>query len=389
MPIPRVCPNPICFNHADPSPRWRAPYGSYETQAHGTVRRFRCRHCGTTVSTQTESIHLYAKRRLPIRAISASLLSGSSMREVARRYSVSPMTIHNAVLRLGRQSMAAQVLMLSQLDERTHVVMDGLRSCITSQDYPCDLTTVVDRKGATILSMSHAVFRRGGRMTATQRRRMGQKNRRWVPPAGTVRGAISQSVHEIWNILRPKWGQQGIIDTDENPMYRSVLSTDRIGMHYHRGGMIRHRVTPGSAPRTMENHLFPVNYIDRLMRHRMKEHTRETIAIGRNGTMQMHRAWIFAWDHNAFREYRVRRPEQGVHAVQGSVPAALIRRVNREFYRRRIRLDGVDVPRSIVQVWLGLVVTPPHRWKVGQRGTSVRIPAYARADLGIPAATRL
>jgi len=65
-------------------------------------------------------------------------------------------------------------------------------------------------------------------------------------------------------------------------MYRSVLAGDRIAEHYRRGTMLTHRTTPAGAPRTMDNLLFPVNDVDRLLRHRMKEHTRKTIAIGRH-----------------------------------------------------------------------------------------------------------
>jgi hypothetical protein len=134
----------------------------------------------------------------------------------------------------------------------------------------------------------------------------------------------------------------------------------------------------------MDNPLFPVNYVDRLLRHRLKEHTRETIAFGRHATLQMSRAWIFAWDHNSRREYRVRRPEEGVHLGQGSVTAAgcrVIARINREFFSRRVDLARVTVPGSLCRVWLNELTTPPVRWRIGQTGTSVRIPAYARRDL--------
>ncbi|MFO8041684.1 MAG: helix-turn-helix domain-containing protein, partial [Alkalispirochaeta sp.] len=106
MPIPTHCPNPNCRSHTDPHPGWFRPFGSYPTQAHGQVPRFRCRTCGTTCSTQTESMHYAAKRHLPLKAIVDSLLEGASQREISRRYGVSPMTIHNAIIRLGRQAIA-------------------------------------------------------------------------------------------------------------------------------------------------------------------------------------------------------------------------------------------------------------------------------------------
>jgi transposase-like protein len=384
MPIPTHCTNPDCPNAIDPPPHWLQRFGSYSTVAHGDVPRFRCTGCGRTLSTQTESIHYYAKRRLPLQHIQASLIAGASQRDIARRYHCSPMSVQNAVLRLGRQSMGCQALVSGYLNPRNHLVFDGLRSFVTSQDYPCDLTTTIDAQGETILAITHAVFRRGGRMTPSQRQRMERKDARWRPPPGEVKRAILLTCRELWDFLRPEFAKSAHIDTDENPLYRSVLAKDAAMRHFGWGKLVQHRRTPGSAPRTIDNPLFPANYVDRLLRHRMKEHTRETIAFGRHAAMQMNRAWVFAWDHNSRREYRVKRPTEGVHMDQGSVNKSgrkEITRINRSFFSRRIDLMGVMVPESIRRVWLNEMTTPPVRWRRGQKGTSVRVPAYARRDL--------
>lgn len=392
MPIPTFCPNDCCSNHVDPAPNWFVRFGSYPTIAHGTVPRYRCRDCGTTVSNQTESIHYYAKRRLPLKAVYSCLTTSTSLRDVARRYRVSSAAIRNGVLRLGRQSMAAQMHLLAEMHPRSWVVFDGLRSFVTSQDFPCDLTTVVDRQGETILTMSHAIFRRGGRTTSKQQKRCMAKYAVWKPARGTLHRDISLVVNELWRYLRPEPSRVGIIDTDEHPGYAWVLRHDPISRHLRQAGILIHRRTPSTLPRTCDNPLFPVNYVDRLLRHREKEHMRETIAFGRHAVVQMHRAWIFAWDHNSRREYRVKQPELGTHAEQGTVDRRVINRVNREFYERRIRLRGVVVPRSIQRVWRSRLPTPPVRWRVRQKGTTVVTPAYATRDLAagdwVPISTR-
>lgn len=382
MPVPEFCPNKACRNHVSPRRRWRIRYGSYRTKAHGTVQRYRCRDCGSTLSSQTESLHYYAKRRLPLRAITDTFCAGTSVREIARRYKFSPAAVHNALVRIGRQSMAAQVQLLAAMNERAELAFDGLRSFVTSQDYPCDITTVVDTKGETILTMTHSVFARGGRMTAGQIRRAEAKYAVWRPKRGRFRRDISLLVRELWCYLRPAGSGLMRIDTDEHPIYRNVLSTNPIANHFLSAGLFLHRRTPGNAPRTTENPLFPVNYVDRLLRHRVKEHMRETIAFGRNSTMQMHRAWIFAWDHNVRREHRVRRPDAGVHAEQDTVPADVVHRLGRTFFTRRFRVNGLHVPVSIRRVWLGDLPTPPVRWfERRQRGTGFRIPAFARKGI--------
>lgn len=398
MPIPRRCPNTQCRHHRSPPRRWYVHFGTYPTAAHGRVQRYRCRACGTTASAQTESLHYFAKRRLPLCAVWASLVAGAPLREIARRYSVSPMAVQNAVLRLGRQAMAAQLALLAELSPRSELVFDGLRSSVTSHDFPCDITTVVERRGETILTMAHTIFRRGGPKRPAQRTRLARKLTRWRPKGGSMKADISLVVRELWDYLRPPpadgetpafaGGPQtpckaATIDTDKHPLYRAALAADPVAKHLACGGLLSHRRTPSTAPRTRENPLFAVNYVDRLLRHRVKEHTRESIAVGRHATMQMHRAWIFACDHNTRRPWRVRLPAAGTHAGQEALREAHVTAIARSFFTRRARPPaGTAVPETIRRVWLAELPTPPVRWRRrAQRGTSVRIPAFARRDL--------
>ena len=383
MPVPHFCPRTECRNHRRPPRRWRVKCGGYLTTAHGWVQRYRCRSCGKTVSGQHESLHYFAKRRLPLRAICASLLGGSSLREIAGRYRVSPMAVQNALLRLGRQAMAIQLLLLAELLPREAVVFDGFRSFLTSQDFPCDITLSVDPAGEVILSMVHTVFTRGGRMRRQQRRRLQAKRALWQPPRGAFTRDIALVVTELWDYLRPlSPGGLLWVHSDCDPLYRRLLRSHPVARHYRAAGQLFHQRTPATAPRTAANPLFAANYLDRLLRHRLREHTRETIAFARNATMQMHRAWLFAFDHNLRRPYRVKHPELGGHIEQGSVAdTARLKKARRQFFTRRIQPGGYAVPESIRRVWLAELDTPPLRWRAGQTGSSVRIPAFARREL--------
>ncbi|MFO8042620.1 MAG: hypothetical protein R6U25_05400, partial [Alkalispirochaeta sp.] len=121
-----------------------------------------------------------------------------------------------------------------------------------------------------------------------------------------------------------------------------------------------------------------------LIRHRLREHTRETIAFARHSAMQMYRMWIFAWDLNTRREWRVKQPEDGSHAEQGSVDTAgiqAIARINREFFQRRVDVRGAVLPGSLTTAWRGEAVSPPIHWLTGQAGTTVRLPRYTLRDL--------
>lgn len=384
MPLPRRCPNPSCVNHHDPPAGWWRPFGSYPTIAHGQIPRFCCRSCATTCSTQTESMHYFAKRHLPLKAIVASLLEGASMREIARRYRVSPMTIQSAIIRLGRQALATHTVLMQEITPRPRLVFDGLRSFVTSQDYPCDLTTLVDAESEAILSITHAIFHRAGTMTRAQRRRVDAKRDLWQIPAGTMIRSISLVWDELWHYLRRHPSETSIIDTDRHRDYRALARRSLVMRYMTSTGLARYRTTSSLAARNAANPLFPVNYVDRLIRHRLREHTRETLAFGRHSAMQMFRMWLFAWDHNTRRPWRERTPQEGVHAGHGAwdeAGMAKLKRVNREFFRRRIDVRGCVLPESIVIAWRAEAVTPPVRWRTGQKGTTVLTPAYARRDL--------
>jgi len=330
-------------------------------------------------------MHYAAKRHVPLRAVVSSLLEGASQREIARRYGFSPMTIHNAIIRLGRQAIAAQSVLLSYLTPRSRLVFDGLRSFVTSQDYPCDLTTLIEADGETILAVTHGVFRRAGRMTRKQYMRVRAKQAHWQIPVGTMTRSISMTWNELWSYLDLDVTRgPAIVDTDQHRGYRRIVQRSPVYRHLRLANLAEHRTTSSFAPRNVQNPLFPANYVDRLIRHRLREHTRETIAFGRHSAMQMYRMWIFAWDHNTRREWRVKRPEEGLHAEQDALDASgmsAMRQINRQFFHRRVDVQGCSVPDSLVETWRAQAVSPPIRWKVGQTGTTVRVPRYTLRDL--------
>lgn len=224
-------------------------------------------------------------------------------------------------------------------------------------------------------------------MTDAQRKRYEMKNRVWQPSRGTYNADITLITDEIWDYLRSGYDSPAIIDTDWHPVYYKALIRDWRAQHFRRMNLFMHLRTPSSAARTTRNRLFPVNYVDRLLRHRQKEHMRETIAGGRHASLQMHRSWLFAWEHNARRPWRVRRPQVGSHATRTSrrhpsaVDGIVLDRLHRGFFSRRIRLLGCSVPLSLRRVWLAQLPTPPVRWRVGQAGTTVKTPSYAVRDL--------
>ena len=378
MPRPRFCRNRGCPYAWEHPPEWLVRAGTYFTAAHGQVQRYVCKRCGKWMGEQTESMHYYAKRRLRLREILSRVRGGSSLRDIGRELGCSRTAVANAVVRLGRQAMASHVELVGGIDLAGRFVFDGLVSAVTSRDYPSQIQTLVDATVELVLGMTHGVAERGGRRTARQRKRIERKRAVWRPAAGALSESIALLVNEL-----PRFAAHHRIclDTDENPLYASVIGEDLAMRWYRRAGRLEVRRTPSTAARTTGNRLFAVNYVDRMIRHRMREHARESIAIGRNSTMQMLRMWIFAWDHNVRQPYRVNEPGCRCRAIEAGVSKRHLGSLTREFYTRRRVLRARPVPESMRRVWLSELEGPPVRWRAGQKRFGPLPTQYATADL--------
>ena len=378
MPRPRYCRNPECRYAYDHPPHWLVKAGTYYTVAHGTVQRYVCKRCGKWMGDQTESMHYYAKRRLDLREIFSRVRGGSSLRDIGRELGCSRTAVANAVVRLGRQAIASHVELLSALELPGDFAFDGLVSAVGSRDYPSQIHTLVDRSAEVVLAMTHAVTERGGVRTKGQSRRIDRKRRIWQPTPGALSASIALLVHEL-----PRFaGNLPItIHTDEHPLYVAAIEED-LAMRWHRvQGRLEVKQTSSTLPRTLDNPLFAVNYVDRMIRHRMKEHTRESIALGRNATMQMLRMWMFAWDHNVRQPFRVQDLGSRCRAIESGVSEVVVNRLRREFYSRRKSVRRRRVAESMRQVWLGMNEGPPVRWAKPQKSFGPILRDYAIIDL--------
>ena len=378
MPRPRYCRNPDCENCYRPEPGFLVRNGTYRTRAHATVQRYKCSRCGCGLSAQTESMYYHSKRRIDFGEVFSRLRGGSSQRDIARELGCSRTAVGTAMLRLGRQAMSAQMVLLCGFGASRRMCFDGLVSALASRDYATQISVLADTQRELILAMTHCTTQRGGSRTDTQKRRIRAKRTVWQAKRGAFSESIRLLVHELARFASPA----GVhIDTDEHPLYARILATDLAMRWFREAALLSVRRTPGTAPRTPDNPLFLINYLDRMIRHRMKEHTRESIALGRNASAQMHRMWIFAWDHNTRQPRRVGSTRQRSRAEAAGLSQGVLDRLKREFTTRRFSLRGLFLPESIRSVWTAALDSPPVRWRTPQKTRGPRVPAFALRDL--------
>jgi transposase-like protein len=133
---PPFCARARCIHH---QPHSSSPYhdyvpwGSYHTNAFGTVPRYRCTSCGKTFSRQTFSLDYYAKHILPYSDIVQRLSSCESLSAIGRAVGASTDTISNRISRASRQSLALSADLSSVLHPDEDVVADGFESFCRSQ----------------------------------------------------------------------------------------------------------------------------------------------------------------------------------------------------------------------------------------------------------------
>jgi len=281
---PPFCPRPWCRYHLNPV-GWRwVRFGSFSRHClPRVIPRFRCRHCGSTFSTQSFSTTYYLKRPELLEPLFHRLLSCAGYRQIAREARCDPTTVMGQTARLGRHALLFlhQNRPLTPLHEP--LVMDGFESFAYSQYHPLHLNSAVGAESHFVYGFTLTELRRKGRMTAAQCRRRVALEARYGRPDPK---ALELDIAELIRIAAP--GHYPLtIRSDEHPAYPRALRRLR-------PRSIHHECTPSVEARTPHNPLFPVNLLDLLLRHNSANHKRETIAFSKRHQSALERAAMLA-----------------------------------------------------------------------------------------------
>jgi transposase-like protein len=268
---PPHCPNPNCKYHNASHYRW--PYrkhGFYRRLAPPQrIQRFLCLHCRRSFSRQTFSTTYWLKKPHLLQKVFMRCVGCMARRQIARDLRVASSTIDRLVARLGRHCLLFHTWMLEAADPSRDLVIDGLESFEWSQYYPCHLHLAVDRASGLFLGFTDSELRRKGRMTAPQKRRRQELERRYGRPDPQ---AIRKDMRQLLATVLPESGPV-IVRSDEHPAYPRALQ----GF----GAQIEHRVTSGKARRDRRNELWEVNLLELVIRHSSAPHKRETLAYAK------------------------------------------------------------------------------------------------------------
>ena len=357
---PRFCPRPGCPYHAGapPSLQWYRSAGWYDTRAFGTVERFRCTHCGKYFSTQTFSIDYYSKRTLSYPKLFNHLITTSSIRDMARDFSVSVDVILNKLSRLSRNCIASLQQLQREVILNENLAADGFESFTVSQYFPCHINLLAGMNSQLVYWVDYVTLRRKGRMTDKQRERRRQIEKVFrADPKG-----IERSFRRLYGRLSHLIcdGKQAgvVLATDEHPAYRRALkkhfSLRALGKQL-RFGKIE---VSSKRCRNRMNPLFSVNYLDRQIRKDMAEHVRETVCFGRNVSRSIDRLTIYLTYHNLRKPYREVRGDLRTHAEVAGVSERMVRSICYGMFTRRAFFSKIGLEGRYRKMWMRDYPTP-------------------------------
>jgi len=318
---PPHCPWPECGqHHAHPDLPFRYKRdGSYPRLCDNRrVQRFLCKACGRGFSTQTFTCTYYAKLPHLLPHAAAALNAGSAHRQIARSFGCSPSTITRIAARLGRHALLLQAFALNHLsgiDEP--IVLDHFESFVWSQFDALGLATPVGHESWFVFGVDPAPHRRGGRLSAAQKRKL-EKRTRPLAPRGSVRDSFSRVFDLIQSLLGPE--DRWTLISDAHPAGRAALAGHPLRKR------TRHRVFPnpprgskGSprspAARARDEAMFPVDALHALWRHSHAHQRRETIAFARRINAAAERGFLMVVWRNFVKWRSERRPDRRTPAM--------------------------------------------------------------------------
>jgi hypothetical protein len=186
------------------------------------------------------------------------------------------------------------------------LVLDGFESFAYSQYYPNNLNLLVTSDSQFVLGMTGTVLRRKGRMREDQKKKRSELEKEYRAPSNGILSSSKTLFRYGCHLSFASMKLPIEFRTDEKIEYsRAIRQLRPYGLWLEEGLLVHHR-TSSKAPRTFDNPLFAVNYLDRQLRKDLAEHVRETVRFARRIEHSLERAVIHLAHHNFKKPFRTR-----------------------------------------------------------------------------------
>jgi len=223
---------------------------------------------------------------------------------------ISPATLTNRIDRLARQYIAFHTDQMARLKLKEDLAADGFESFCVSQYFPNNIHLLVGEDSQLVYAFSYVLLRRKGRMTAKQKAKRMELDKLVAYPKRGVENSFKEVLERVENSMKNREKKRIILWTDEKKDYKRALGKYQFFEAARVQGQFAHNTVSSRAARTVDNPLFPVNYMDRELRKDMANHTRETVCFARNVCNMLNRMVIYFHWHNYFKPFRIDKKDE-------------------------------------------------------------------------------
>jgi len=262
--------------------------------------------------------------------IQKQAVSGSANRQLARVLRCAPVTVDNHIARLGRHCILFHRHMMKKASPFVDIVIDGFVTFEYSQYFPFEILAAVDRQTSFFIHFTEAERRRCGSMTPYQKKMREHLESVYsrADPRSVFKGMVEVLSESLKGAIRAH------VWSDKHRVYPWAIRRIRFCD-------VDHDTIDSRKKRTKRNPLFEINCLDMIIRHCMKDHTRETIAFSKRRQHSVYRlAIMLVW-----RNYIKLRREKGCRET----PAMMLGLVDRplgeeEVLERRLFVTRIELP---------------------------------------------
>ncbi len=371
--VPEHCPYEQCPDHLlrDPSAYRFLRRGTRRTRRKpGIVRRYTCCRCGRSFSSSS-FFELYRRRFHEIpEEVFRGFSEGQSERQIARTNRVGVKTVQWLKRYMGGQALLFHLVQLGRLAGRVDetIGFDGLQTFVLSQWEPGDLQTAAANESGYLLDIDYVGLRRSGRMTPRQLATRAVRERRFGrPPRGVGVRKTRQALERLSALPPP--GSPLALAMDEHTGYATAVREVRA-----QGVAIEVTTVSSHAWRQTAGHpLWRINHEHRLMRHGMKNHTRETLAFSKTTAGLLDRGWTYVVWRNHVKGVSERHGQE----LSNTTPAMRLGLADAPLdadaiFHRRLFPRRVGLPRELRDHYDGTARSRPREYAGTRRDRAPR-----------------
>ena len=360
---PPFCPNPQCVNHKyvlkENKYNWYAKDGFYSSKVYGKIQRYKCRTCKIRFSKQTFSIDYYAKKKVNYQNLLKELISTSSISDMSRRFRVSHNTVLNKIKRLARQAIAANSILRENVSLHEPYVSDGFESLAVNFYYPNNINIAIGKTSLFFYQFNYSVIKRTGLLTDKQKNERTHYESIWKADTKSVEHAFHELLFELLKLPSSASDRFPIdLYTDKKLEYRRAICKDKWLLTLYQAHILRHYQISSKEPRTINNPLFPVNYMDRQFRKDLAEHVIKSVCFGKNVNNQMERLYIYQFYHNYLKKTRVREKTFITHSQLAGIPDSIRKNHLQKLFTSRYFITRLNLTDTERKCWSRNYETP-------------------------------